>query len=106
MLENTNATDQRIDKWHELSVKAFNFACYARYNFAHGDLKTKTQILGALGSDLTIMDKKLTINQQKHFFLIEKGKEDIQRLARMLEPTKWLEILSQTVDCTPKLVQI
>ena len=96
LLENTNATDQRIDRWHELSVKAFNFACYARHWFNNGDLKTKTQILGALGSDLTIMNKKLAINQQKHIFLIEKGKEDIQRLARMLEPAKWLEILSKT----------
>ena len=96
LIQNMNGTDQRIDRWHELSVKTFNFACYARYHFAHGDLKTKTQILSALGSNLTINDKDIAIDGQKHFFLIEKGKKDLEILAKKFEPIKWLDLLSQT----------
>ncbi len=96
LMQNMNGTDQRIDRWHELSVKTFNFACYARYHFAHGDLKTKTQILAALGSNLMIKDRNILIDGQKHFFIIEKGKEDLQILAKKFEPIKWLDLLSQT----------
>ena len=96
LMHNMNGTDKRIDSWHELSVKTFNFACYARYHFAHGDLKTKTQILAALGSNLTINDRDILIDGQKHFFLIEKGKKDLEILAKKFEPIKWLELLSQT----------
>jgi len=96
LMQNMNGTDQRIDRWHELSVKTFNFACYARYHFAHGDLKTKTQILAALGSNLTINNKDIAIDGQKHFFIIEKGKKDLEILAKKFEPIKWLDLLSQT----------
>lgn len=95
LLEKINDTNQRINNWHELSVKTFNFVCYARYWFAKGDLKTKTQILGALGSNLTIKNRNILIDGQKHFFIIEKGKKDLVALAKKLEPVKWLELLSQ-----------
>lgn len=95
MLENINKTDKRIDSWHELSAKTFNFAHYSRYWFAHGDLKTKTQILAALGSNLTILDKNVVIDGFNHFFLIEKSKKDIVEMAKMLEPEKWLDILGR-----------
>jgi len=95
LMQNMNGTDQRIDRWHELSVKTFNFVCYARYWFANGDLKTKTQILAALGSNLTINNKDILIDGQKHFFLVEKGKKDLGILAKKFEPIKWLDILMQ-----------
>jgi site-specific DNA recombinase len=95
LLLKTNETNERINNWLELSEKTFNFACYARHAFATGDLKTKTQILGALGSDLLIKDKNLQVSGMKHWFLIEKGKEDLVTLAKKLEPTKWMELLGQ-----------
>jgi len=90
-----NETNQRINNWMELSEKTFNFACYARYWFANGDLKLKTEILGALGSDFLIKDKNLQISGLKHWFLIEKGKQDLVVLAKKFEPTKWMELLAQ-----------
>lgn len=90
-----NDTNQRINNWLELSENTFNFACYARYWFANGDIKLKTEILDALGSNLVIMDKNLQISGLKHWFLIEKGKKDLVVLAKKFEPVKWLELLGQ-----------
>lgn len=95
LLENLNKTDERQNSWHELSAKTFNFACYAKYWFEHGDLKTKTEILGALGSNLSVFEKKVLIDGYKHFFLIEKSKQDIVEMAKMLEPEKWMDILGR-----------
>ena len=97
LLAKVNDTDRRIDTWHELSEKTFNFACYARHWFAKGDLETKTQILGALGSNLVIKDKKLWFDGQKAFFLIEKGKEEVLELAKKLEPAKRMEIMANSL---------
>jgi hypothetical protein len=58
-------------------------------------LKTKTEILGALGSNLVIKDKNLQISGLKHWFLIEKGKENLVVLAKKFEPAKWRELLGQ-----------
>jgi len=91
-----NNTNQRINNWLELSEKTFNFACYARHWFSHGDLETRAQILDALGSNLIIKDRKLQIDGQKHWFLIEKGKQDIVLLAKKFEPIKWLELLGKS----------
>ena len=95
LVENLNNLDTRINAWHDLSAKTFNFVCYARHRFANGDLKTKTQILAALGQNLTINNRNIFIDGRKHFFIIEKGKQDLEILARKLEPVKWLELLTQ-----------
>lgn len=90
-----NETNDRINNWLELSEKTFNFACYARHWFANGDLKLKTEILGALGSNLVIKNKNLQVSGMKHWFLIEKGKQDLVVLAKKFEPAKWMELLGQ-----------
>lgn len=88
-------TDQRIDAWHDLAIRAFNFACYARYWFKNGDLQTKTAILNALGSNLKIFNKELLIDGQKYWFMVKEGKEDVYELAKKFEPEKWLDILEK-----------
>lgn len=95
LLEKLNNTDKRIDAWHDISLRAFNFACYARYWFSHGSVQQKTEILNSLGQNLKIFDRTLLIDGQKHWFMIQKGKEDIYTLAKKLEPEKWLGILAQ-----------
>lgn len=51
--------------------------------------------MGALGSNLVIKDKNLQISGLKHWFLIEKGKEDLVVMAKMFEPAKWHDLLEQ-----------
>ncbi len=84
--------DERVDRWHELSVKTFEFACYARYQFKHGDVMAKTRIFKALGSNLTILNKKLLVDGEKSWFLIEKGKQKILKDMSALEPNKKIDI--------------
>ncbi len=79
--------DKERNKYHELSIKTFNFACYARHWFANGSVQDKTEILGTLGSNLILKDKKLLIQGQNPFFLIEKGKKEALEVAQKFEPS-------------------
>lgn len=49
------------------------FAGYARECFAEGDNETKRQILSAVGSNLTLLDRKLRIQAVKPFEIIEES---------------------------------
>lgn len=49
----------------ELSERTFLFAAYARFWFREGDLEQKRAILGALGSNLTLKEKKLALELRK-----------------------------------------
>ncbi|MCX6784278.1 MAG: recombinase family protein [candidate division WWE3 bacterium] len=95
LMAKINGTDQRINKWHELSVNTFNFVCYARFWLVNGGLKQRTQILTALGSDLIIKDRNLLIDGQKYFFLIEEGKKNLQQIAERFGPTTLIDLLMQ-----------
>jgi hypothetical protein len=92
LLARINNTDKRIDKRLALSEKTFNFACYAKYWFEKGGLKAKTQILSTLGSNLTIKDKKLCVDGQKPFYLIEKGMEEVKMVNEKFEPVKMIDL--------------
>ena len=63
----------RVLQWLKLSEETFDFACTARERFAKGDPMTKKEILLAIGSNLTLRDKKLCIEAKKPFFLLEES---------------------------------
>lgn len=86
--------DAQVNNWVYLTEETFKFACYARYWFAKGDSKTKSYILSKLGNNLIIKDGKLLIDQSKAFFLIEKGYDSVNLLAKKLEPNK--EVITPT----------
>ena len=86
----------RQNTWLETSTRAFDFACYARYWFANGDAKTKVAILNALGSNLFIKDRKLHIDGEKAWYLIEKGKDTIQNVVTKFEPEKSIDAVTNT----------
>jgi len=60
-----NDTEGRVEKWLETGEKVFNFARYARYWFKNGSSQEKAQILQALGSNLTLKNKKLIIQLKR-----------------------------------------
>jgi site-specific DNA recombinase len=64
-------TGQGVEKSLELSEKSFDFACKARSRFSAGDCQTKKEILAAIGSNLILKDKKLSIQAPEPFFLLE-----------------------------------
>jgi len=81
-------TDEKQYDWLELSRKTFEFACYARYWFEKGDVKTKSQILQLLGQNLKLHNKKVLVDEDNLWWLIEKTKEETDLLEISLEPTK------------------
>jgi hypothetical protein len=64
-------TGHRVDRWVDLSEKTLEFARTARDRFAKGDLATKKDILLSIGSNLTLKDKKLSIQAAKPYLLLE-----------------------------------
>lgn len=93
----TKQIDKQQDNWHDLTVKTFNFACYARYWFANGTLKEKTEILGTLGSNLTIEGKKLRVDGLNPFFIIADGKRRVEDLSKKFEPAIKPDMTGQMV---------
>lgn len=93
--------DEREEQWFEQTKEAFDFACTAKYNFEHGNLKAKTYVLSRLGSNLTIKDKTLHISGDTPYFLIEKGKKEIEGIINALEPAKKAEISSNLLSFEP-----
>jgi hypothetical protein len=60
-----------VEKCLELSEKSFDFACTARERFIKGGCVVKKEILTALGSNLVLRDKRLSIQALKPFFILE-----------------------------------
>lgn len=86
--------DTQVNNWVYLTEETFKFACFARYWFTKGDIKTKTYILSKLGNNLLIKDGKLLVDQSKAFFLIQSGYDSVKSLANKLEPN--LEVITPT----------
>lgn len=63
-------TDGRATKWRELTERAFIFANAAQERFETGTDEDKREILLALGSNLLLKDRILTIQVHKPFELI------------------------------------
>ena len=79
---------KRVERWLDIAEKTFDFACNARYWFKTGDPETKSQILQALGSNLILMDKKLSLDLKKPFSMIERISISIPEIKPMFEPEK------------------
>ncbi len=81
-------TDEQQFDWIELSRKTFEFACYARYWFEKGDAKTKSQILQLLGQNLKLFNKKVLMDEDNIWWIIEKAKKEAKSIGVSLEPKK------------------
>jgi len=91
---------ERVNNWLELSIKTFNFACYARLHFKNAKtLQEKKEILTAIGSNFILKDKMLRLTVPKPFVSIQKAKVKADELTAKLEP-------SEKVDLTSQLMQL
>jgi hypothetical protein len=66
-----NDAGNQVEQAVKQSEKVFEFACTVQERFAEGDAKTKKDILATIGSNLTLRDKKLSIEARKPFFILE-----------------------------------
>lgn len=86
--EKLDDIDNSIDRWLDTRERIFNFACYARYWFAHGTFQEKAQILKDLGSNLILKDKKLIIELKNCFTAIGQIVERVPEAKKGFEPKK------------------
>jgi len=83
-----NDKEARVEKWLETGEKIFNFARYAQYWFTNGTSQEKAQILQALGSNLTLENKKLIIQLQKPLTAIGQIVAEVPEAKSRFEPKK------------------
>jgi len=76
----------------EETKKTLIFSNQGKDSFQNGLLEDKKDVLQGLGSNLSLKDKKLSIELKKPLFIIEKGLKDIN------EKFEWLEPLKYSVD--------
>lgn len=86
MKEQLDDTDNRADQWIETAKNAFTFAQFASQKFSTGSLEVKAGILQALGSNLTLKDKKLHIDLEKSLFLISETYQEALDQGVRFEP--------------------
>jgi len=87
---NLRSTENRAEKWLELTEKTFNFACYAREAYTSGTLERKREIFSALGWNFSIKDKIVRIVANDWFVPIEKAYPELEAEYRRLELQKYL----------------
>jgi site-specific DNA recombinase len=88
--KNLKTVFERADNWLETAEKAFGFACHAREIFLTGDLKTKREILMALGSNFLMKDGKLMITRHLWLEPIAKSYKGIEAEYLEFEPAERL----------------
>lgn len=81
-------TENRAEKWLELTEKTFSFATYARKAFLTGGLELKKEILLALGRAPIIKDQKLLIEPNEWFIPIKNGYPALEKEYSRLELQK------------------
>ena len=94
-------TDKRADDWLELTENTFHFATYARHWFANGTNQQKREILSALGSNLVLKDKKMSLYQRKPFTVLNEMKGKIEIMLDLFEPEDLLDKSSYSNTSNP-----
>lgn len=78
-------TEDRAEKWLELTERTFNFATYARTSFINGDTQTKKEILTALCSNPLMNNQKLLVSAENWFVRIKNDYEPLKQEYERLE---------------------
>jgi len=95
------SAENHTSQWIDVCVKTFNFACYAKTHFQNGPQEVKRTILPALGSNLTLYDKRLRICLHKHFQLMQKVHCRVHAQNPMFEPKTFRQPKGKNRDFNP-----
>jgi site-specific DNA recombinase len=101
--EKMSDTDAQNDKWTKEAIKAFNFACYAKYWFEKSDINVKKTIISGLGLNLKIYDGKLLILLPKHLEIIEEFNKCSTTYIGTIEPKNIGQEYEKTGSLEPAL---
>lgn len=92
-----DATENRADKWLELTEKTFHFARYARKAFKAGTIQQKREIFSALGQNFFMKDKKVFITANDWFVPIEKAYPELEAKYHRLELDNKIDTATRNV---------
>ncbi len=81
-------TKEKFDRDLENAERVFNFCTFAKYHFNTDDLIKKREIFSTIGSNLSLQDKKLSIDKLYPYLLIEREIMEQSKLYSTLEPKK------------------
>lgn len=90
--------------WFEPSKKMIYFSNRADFWFLNGDQETKRLIIKTIGSNLTLIDKKLIIEAKKIFSdistmafcpTLSSGKDNVRRLNNLPDPANFDRLLNE-----------
>jgi len=81
-----NDATNRVETWLDRAEKMLNFAETAKSRFELGNMNDKRKILGALGSNLSLLDRKLSVTLTKPLELVGEVAHEVQALHKRLEP--------------------
>jgi hypothetical protein len=84
-------TGRRVDAWMKTGDEMFTFIERAVQRFSHGTLEDRRSILAALGSNLLIKDKILSIDIENCLFPIQNISGSVREIKERLEPINTLE---------------
>ncbi len=80
-----------METWLDRAEKMLNFAETAKNRFELGGMDDKRDILAALGSNLSLLDRNLSITLTKPLELVGEVAPEVQALHKRLEPRYPLE---------------
>lgn len=93
--EQLSKLNTHIDEWTDLTAKTFDFASTAVDKFKNGNINERKTILKAIGSNLTLKDKKLDFQARTPFLMIQQKLNEINS-PRWLEPKENNEVTPQS----------
>jgi len=93
-----NSTENRAATWLDLREKTFNFACYARKAFDHGNIQQKREIFSSLGQNFVLKDKKVIVYPSDWLIPIEKAYPELEARLNRLELEENLDTASRNAQ--------
>lgn len=80
--------DNDVNSWIKKAEMLFNFAATAKKAFNNGSIEDKKNIFAALGSNLLLQDKKITVRLENPLELINEVQDEINYIHKKFEPVK------------------
>jgi hypothetical protein len=91
-----------MDDWIDITAKTFDFASCAKQRFVEGTIDEKKTIMKAIGSNLYLKDKKLTIQARTPFLLIKNTVDETKKNDGTLEPKDMPVFMEINGDLQPQ----
>jgi site-specific DNA recombinase len=100
-------TTERVERWVNTADEMFQFIEEAKWKLEKGDLQVRRSILTALGSNLTIKDRILSIDTENCLFPVRKVSNEVREIHKRFEPIDTKEkqrLFEQTCSQSPTLL--